>query len=177
MKAQKSNQRQTRYTLYLSRFDFALKHAAGKSIGRADSLSRRANWTEEIERNNENQVILKKKWLEIRAIEKGQLLIKGDKEDIIEKIKKSEARDNEVVKAVEKMKKVEVKVLRNDEQQIENDLVLKEGKIYVLRNEKLRLEIIWLHHNILIVGHGGQQKIVELVTRNYWWPGITKEVK
>ena len=75
------------------------------------------------------------------------------------------------------MKKVEVKVLRNDEQQIENDLVLKEGKIYVLRNEKLRLEIIWLHHNILIVGYERQQKMVELVTRNYWWPGITKEVK
>ena len=44
--------------------------------------------------------MLKKKWLEIRAIEKGQWLIKGAKEDIIEKIKKSEARDNEVIKAV-----------------------------------------------------------------------------
>ena len=43
MKAQKLNQRQARYTLYLSRFDFALKHVAGKSIGRVDSLSRRAN--------------------------------------------------------------------------------------------------------------------------------------
>jgi len=26
-------------------------------------------------------------------------------------------------------------------------------------------------------GHGGQWKIVELVTQNFWWPGITKEVK
>jgi len=29
-------------------------------------------------------------------------------------------------------------------------LVLKEGKIYILRNEELRLEIIQLHYNILI---------------------------
>jgi len=28
-----------------------------------------------------------------------------------------------------------------------------------------------------IVGYGGQWKMVELVTRNYWWPGVTKEVK
>jgi len=38
MKAQKLNQRQARWSLYLSRFDFALKHVAGKSIGRADSV-------------------------------------------------------------------------------------------------------------------------------------------
>ena len=33
MKAQKLNQRQARWALYLSRFDFALKHVAGKSMG------------------------------------------------------------------------------------------------------------------------------------------------
>jgi len=26
-------------------------------------------------------------------------------------------------------------------------------------------------------GHRGQWKTVELVTRNFWWPGVTKEVK
>ena len=58
--------------------------------------------------------MLKKKWLEIRAMKKGQLLIEGPKEDIIEKIKKSEVRDNKVIKAVEEMKKAEVKILRNE---------------------------------------------------------------
>jgi len=41
-------------------------------------------------------------------------LIEGAKEEIIEKIKKLEAKNDEVVKIVEKMKKAEVKVLRND---------------------------------------------------------------
>ena len=88
--------------------------------------------------------------------------------DIIEKIKKSEAKDDEVIKAVEEMKKAGVKVLRDEEWQIEDDLVLKEGKVYMPRDEKLRLVIIQLHHNMLIAGHGEQWKIVELVTRNYW---------
>jgi len=55
--------------------------------------------------------------------------------------------------------------------------VLRKEKVYVLRDGKLRLEIIQLHHDMPIVGHGGQWKMVELVTRNYWWPGIIKEVK
>jgi len=76
----------------LSRFDFALKHIAGKSIGQADSLSRRVDWVEEVKRDNKNQVMLKKKWLEIRAMEKGQLLIERAKEEIIEKIKNQKQR-------------------------------------------------------------------------------------
>ena len=69
------------------RFDFTLKHVTGKSMNRADSLSRRANWTEGVERDNKNQVMLKKKWLEIRVMKKEQLLIEEAKEEIIKKLK------------------------------------------------------------------------------------------
>jgi len=46
-------------------------------------------------------------------------------------------------------------------------LVLKEGKVYVPKNKELRAEIIWLYHDMLAAGHGGQWKTVELVTKNY----------
>ena len=42
-------------------------------------------------------------------------MIKGAEKEIIEKIKKSEARDDEVIKVVEEIKKARVKVLRNEE--------------------------------------------------------------
>jgi len=74
------------------------------------------------------------------------------------------------------MKKAGVKVLRGDEWQIEGELVLKEGKVYVLKNEKLKAKIIWLYHDMPVAGHEGQWKTVELVTRNYWWPGVTRDV-
>ena len=45
----------------------------------------------------------------------------------------------EVIRIVEKIKKVEVKVLRGDEWQIEDNLVLKERKMYVSKNEELRV--------------------------------------
>ena len=65
------------------------------------------------------------------------------------------------------MKKTGVKVLRGDKWQIEEDLVLKERKVYVLKNKELRTEIIWLHHNIPVAGHRERWKTTELVTRNY----------
>ena len=174
MKAQKLNQRQARWSLYLSRFDFALKHVAGKSMGRADSLSRRVDWAEGVERDNENQVMLKEEWLEVRAMEQ---LIEGLEQEIVKKIKEARDKDEEVIKVVEEMKKAGVKTLRDEEWQIEEGLVLKEGRVYVPKDEKLRTEIIWLHHDMLIAEHRGQWKTVELVTRNYWWPGVIKEVK
>ena len=94
------------------RFDFALKYVAGKSIGRADSLSRRVDWVERVEKDNENQVMLKEEWLEVRAMEQ---LIKEPEEKIVKKIKEARDKDEEVIKAVEEMKKTGVKMLRNKE--------------------------------------------------------------
>jgi len=55
--------------------------------------------------------------------------------------------------------------------------MLRDGKVYVPKDKKLRAEFIWLHHDTLVEGHGGQWKMTELITRNFWWPGVTKEVK
>jgi len=54
------------------------------------------------------------------------------------------------------MKKAKVKAIQGEEWQIEEELVLKEGKIYMLKDEKLRAEIIWLHYDVLAAGHGGK---------------------
>ena len=54
------------------------------------------------------------------------------------------------------MKKAEVKVLRGDEWQLEGDLVLKEGKIYIPKDKELRVEIIQLYHDVPTVEHGGR---------------------
>ena len=112
MKAQKLNRRQARWSLYLSRFDFALKHVAGKSMGRADSLSRRVDWAEGVEKDNENQVMLKEEWLEVRAMEQ---LIEEPEEEIVKRIKEARDKDEEVIKIVEEMKKAGVKTLRDEE--------------------------------------------------------------
>ena len=98
-----------------------------------------------------------------------------EEEDLRERIKRAQKGNEKIVKAVEKLKRVEVKVLKDEEWEVEDGMVLKEGRIYIPEGD-LRREIIQLHHDTPIGGHGGRWKMAELVTRNYWWLGVTKEV-
>jgi len=152
MKAQKLNRRQAHWALYLSRFDFTLKHVPGMRMGKTDGLSRRLDWKIGVDKDNKNQVIIKDNW--IRNLQ--EVIIEGPEEDIIEKIKRARSRDKDVVRVVEEMKKAGVKELQGNEWKIEGDLVLKEEKVYVLKEEELRVEIIQLHHDVPAVGHGGR---------------------
>jgi len=175
MKAQKLNRRQARWALYLSRFNFTLKHVPGSKMGKVDSLSRRPDWQVGVKKDNEDQKLVKPEWLEVRKMEMVEIIVDGV--DLLEEVRKSKVRDNEVVKVVEEMKKVEVKMLRDEEWREADGIMYKEGKVYVPKDNKLRAEIIRLHYDTPVGGHGGQWKMVELVTQNFWWPGVTKEVK
>jgi len=78
IKVQKLNRRQARWVLYLSRFNFMLKHVPGSRMGKADSLSRRLDWKVEVERNNKDETLLKPKWLEARRTERVVLSIDNE---------------------------------------------------------------------------------------------------
>ncbi|KAF7762546.1 hypothetical protein Agabi119p4_9139 [Agaricus bisporus var. burnettii] len=110
-------------------------------------------------------------------MEEGHRLINAEEEKILEEIQKSGAKEDDMVNVVEEMKRAKVKLLRGDEWKLEEGLVLKEGKVYVPKDKTLRMKIIQLHHDTPIAGHGGQWKTVKMVMRNYWWPGVTKQVQ
>jgi len=60
MSNQKLNHRQVRWALYLSRFDFVLKHISRSKMGKVDRLSRRPDWEVGVERDNKEQILVKK---------------------------------------------------------------------------------------------------------------------
>jgi len=129
-------------------------------MGKADGLSRRSDWKKGGDGDNEERTLLKPEW--VQSIGTGEVIMEGI--DILDKIRKSEARDDKVIKAVEEMKKAGVKMLRDEEWREEDGLMLKEGKVYMPKDEALRVEIIRLHHDTSMGGHGGQWKIAEMVT-------------
>jgi len=43
--------------------------------------------------------------------------------------------------------------------------------------DTLQQQIVKMHHNLPSARHLGQWKIYKLVSRNYWWPGMTTFVK
>jgi len=102
MKAQKLNRRQARWALYLSRFNFTLKHVLGSKMGKANSLSRRPDWEVGIERDNEDETLVKPEWLEMRKAEIVEIIVDGV--NLLEEVRKSKVKDDEVIKTVKKMK-------------------------------------------------------------------------
>ena len=154
IKVQKLNRRQARWALYLLRFNFILRHVLESKIGKADSLSRRLDWEVEVERNNESEILVKPEWLKVRRTERVEVIVEGV--DLLEKVRKSKVKDNEVVKAVEEMKQTGVKMLRDKEWREVDGIMYKEGKVYVPKDKILRAEIIRLHHNTPVGGYGGQ---------------------
>ena len=141
-------------------------------MGKVNGLSKQSDWKVGVEKDNNNQVFIKDNW--IHSL--GEVVIERPKVDIVEKIKKARSKDKEVVRIIEEMKKAKVKELRGEEWKIEGDLVIKEGKIYIPKDMELRAEMIWLHHDVPAAGYGERWKMVELVTRNYWWPGVMRDV-
>ena len=107
MKAQKLNKRQARWVLYLSRFYFTLKHVPGTKMRKADRLSKRPDQKIGIENDNKNQVFIKDHWL----CNLSEVVIEELEVDILERIKIARSKDKEVVRVVEEMKKVKVKIL------------------------------------------------------------------
>jgi len=136
---------------------------------KADGLSRRPDWQEGVEKDNKDQKLIKPEWIRgaKTIIEEG---------DLKKRIKRVQERDERVVKAVEELKRAGIKTLKDEEWEIENGIVTKEERIYI-PEEKLRGEIIQLYHDTPVEGHEGRWKTAELVARNYWWPGVTKEVE
>ena len=136
--------------LYLSKFDFTLKHVPEAKMGKADGLSRRLDWKVGVEKDNEDQVFIKDNWI----CNLQEMVIEGLEVEMLEKIKKARSKDEDVVIVVVEMKKVKVKELQGNEWKIEGELVLKEGKMYVLKDEELRTEVIWLYYDMLTAGYG-----------------------
>ena len=102
----------------------------------------------------------------VRAAENVKVLVEGV--NILEKIRKSKIRNSKIIKAVEEMKRVGVKVLWDKEWREEEKPLLKKRKVYVPKDKELRTEIIHLYHDTSVAGYGEQWKIVELVTWNFW---------
>jgi len=85
MMAKKLNRRQARWSLHLARFDFLLHHHPGRTIGKLDALSRRADHGNGAS-DNENVVLLRPEFLAVRTLEGVELT--GVEQKILSDIRK-----------------------------------------------------------------------------------------
>ena len=175
--AQKLNRRQARWSLYLSRFDFTLHHRPGKSMGKPDALSRRADHGSG-RQDNDNMTLLDQSLFRIHALS-GVNVIGGEK-TIVRDIRQSLTNANleeSVAKAARNLRAYKTHdSIRNAEWSESDGLLTFCGKIYVPNDKHLRRQIVAQHHDSTVAGHAGRWKTLELVSRNYWWPQMSRYV-
>jgi len=136
---------------------------------KADILSRKDQVNTK-ENNKDVQLLKDKLWqqsttAEIIMIKRKTTVEEGN---ILKEIKRNTTREKEVVQALKK----------EDSLTWEEDrVVYMEGRIYVLNNKKIKEEILKENHNLVDVGHPEQHRMLELIKRTYWWPGLKEDVK
>ncbi|KAF8750825.1 hypothetical protein RHS01_09156 [Rhizoctonia solani] len=59
----------------------------------------------------------------------------------------------------------------------EEDLLWYQGKLVVPDSKTLKEQLLKEFHDSPLAGHPGQQRTLELLSRNYWWPGMKSSAK
>ena len=144
-----------------------------------DLLSRWANYEIGTDLNNMNQMLLKPEFFAINALEATHEMPINDK-IILKKVKAALLLDK-VTKDYKMLLKSGPREFGKSLQDwnYENELLLYRGKVYIPHSVEdiLWQQIVKMHHNLPSARHPGQWKTYELVSRNYWWSGITTFVK
>jgi len=136
---------------------------------KADILSRKDQVNTK-EDNKDVQLLKDKLWQ--RKITAEVMMIprkmKMEENDRLKEIKRNTTREKEIIQALKK----------EDGLTWEEDrVVYMEGRIYVPNNKKIKEEILKENHNLMDMEHPGQHRMLEVIKRTYWWPGLKNDMK
>ena len=168
--AQNLTRRQARWSLYLSRFDFHLTHKPGTTLTQADPLSRLSSHVVMDAADNRSQIVLKPDHFT------AAIATSTETTDTLEQdIRNETDQDPEVTLALRLLRthgpRQLTEELTNWEER--DGLTFYKGRIYIPKSPELRKRILKLCHDSVTTGHPGRRGTLELVSRLYWWPGIT----
>ena len=172
-----------RWSLFLATFNYVIIPKPRK-FNKADGLSRCPDYKEGIASKNAKHVLLapekfllKPQDFSIRALHNTVIptgMDKDLKEAIEEGIKADRLTGNKLKEILLSSPRHVTKGLQ--EWNYKNGLMLYKGLVYVPNNKTLKRKVVQQFHDN-IMGHPGQWKTLELITREYYWPGMTEFVK
>jgi len=132
-----------------------------------------------IDLDNTNQVLLKPEFFAINALEATHESPINNKQ-ILKEVKAVLLLD-EVTKDYKSLLKLGPREFKKflQDWNYENGLLLYRRKVYIPQSmdDTLRQQIVQMHHDLPSAGYPGWWKTYELVSRNYWYPGMATFVK
>lgn len=165
MSARILNRRQARWNMSLSRFDFVITYRPGKQQGLSDALSRRsylAPKAGEAAFDQQRTIMLKPEHFKIRAA------MTPIDVDFLNQVRAATINDSVAL---------DIKQRVNDDKfKVEEGLLYFEERLYI-PGGPTRLRVLQARHDFPAAGHFGFNKTLELISRDFWWPKMWKDVK
>ncbi|QRW15573.1 Retrotransposable element Tf2 protein [Rhizoctonia solani] len=170
MQARTFNRRHARWQIFLSDYNFKIHYRPGKQSGKPDALSRRSDYVDQPPKPEvmlPSEVFANTSEAELEIVTKIREKLKDDPslEPIIQFL--TEDVDN----APPSIRKA------YRDYDWEEDLLWYRGKLVVPDWEPLKERLLREFHDSPLAGHPGQQQTLELLSRNYWWPGMKSSTK
>jgi len=145
-------------------------------MGKLDVLSRRADHGNGAS-DNENVVLLQPEFLAVHTLEGVELT--GVEQKILSDIHKGNwngDQEEPIAKAAQELRRSANGTVHSSEWSNIDGLLWFQEKIYVPQSPDLHKQIVALCHDTCIAGHPRCWKTLELVSRNYWWPQMSRYI-
>jgi hypothetical protein len=163
------NQRQLRWLDLLVHYNYMIRYQPGGQNGAADALSRRVELAPENPEEEEPLVMISRDQFTEIAMVIAELTEEEVQEVLIAATQVVVESDQGIQQQIRKLL---ADVALPQSVTIQDGLPLHEDRVYVLDLPGLRAQLLQLYHDSLMVGHLGQQGMLDLVSRLYWWPNM-----
>lgn len=203
MKSRHLNRRQSRWSEFLSRFNFHIAYRPGKLGGKPDSLTRRSQDLPkpgDPRMTHQSRVVLKSENLlnfpEKRTLQKetiGQMELRNeahatgqtdeqtsidldsDVEKMIVDAYVVDEEVNDILNCLRSNQRSHPSVSLSQCSEIDQRLYF-DQRLWIQDHEKLRARLLYDHHDTPSAGHPGRSKTYELLSRRYFWPKKLQDV-
>jgi hypothetical protein len=190
---QKLSERQVRWSQQLSKYNFTLEYKPGKLNVLADALSRREqdmpkNDQDDRVRARQIQVLKPEqctglpKVCPVIAEPVPERELKSELEQLWEASQPEDAMYQDLVKAVREQSRFlpekyrHLRLMMADLSVSESFLLFK-NRYWVPESESLRTGLLQETHDSYLTGHPGKNVMTGIMSRTYFWPGMSKDVQ
>ncbi|KAF8751567.1 hypothetical protein RHS01_08148 [Rhizoctonia solani] len=160
------NRRHARWHLLLAGYNFQIVYRPGKQSGKPDALSQRSDHADI---PPDAQTMLPDPVFANVALVTPEKELQRQIELSLDQDKSLE----EILQFLQNKSKAPPSIKRAfKDYEMEAGLLFYQGRIVVPDVGTLRTDLLRIFHDSPLAGHPGRQRTLELVSRNYYWPGI-----
>lgn len=178
------NRRQARWAQLLATYWFVIHYRPGKQNGKADVLSRLEQHRPEKGGDEDQPItsVLKKEHFSrgpsvlLTSIRLASLSVTHWNEDFIRQIKQAADDDAEYQKTMRDLGGDD-EGLSHHKNKVKDGLLYHGENLWVPNNSAIKLSILQSEHDTKVAGHMGMDRTIDLIRRNFWWPGMDETIR